>query len=65
MRLPIVREEDGSAVCAECSLCGDELYLGEQCYHINGQTVCEDCLGEYARQVFAPFAGRLGEEELR
>ena len=62
MRFPVLYEEDGSVVMGECCLCGDELYMGQQCYHINGQTICEDCLADYARQYFKSFARRLGEE---
>ena len=65
MRFPIQREEDGSRVLAECSLCGGELYEGEKCYVINGEVICGDCLEEYARQVFAGFARYAGEEEQR
>lgn len=62
MRFPMTREEDGSMAVYECELCGGELYAGEECYFINGEVVCEDCLGEYARQVFRSFARHIGEE---
>ena len=45
---------------AECDLCGGEIYRGRRYYCINGQTVCPDCLADYARAVFAGFA--CGEE---
>mgnify|MGYP003593150123 CR=1 FL=1 len=45
---------------AECDLCGGEIYRGRRYYRINGQTVCPDCLADYARAVFAGFA--CGEE---
>ena len=42
-------------VSAECALCGGEIYRGEAYYYINGQTVCWDCLADYAAQALAPF----------
>ena len=48
MRFPRIYEEDGCCTAAECDLCG------------GGQTVCPDCLADYARAVFAGFA--CGEE---
>lgn len=62
MRFCTVEEEDGSAIAALCHLCGGEIYRGEECWHINGETVCPACLEDYARQVFAPFCCRGGEE---
>lgn len=62
MRLPLPYEEDGSVAMYECSLCGGELYMGQTCYFINGEAVCEDCLADYARQFFGGFARRIGEE---
>ena len=40
---------------AHCSLCGAELYDGEAFYAINGLTVCEDCLPEFAREEYRSF----------
>ncbi len=42
-------------VSAECTLCGGEIYTGEAYYHINGSSVCQDCLPKLARQLLAPF----------
>ena len=60
MRFPRIYEEDGGRTAAECDLCGGEIYRGRRYYRINGQTVCPDCLADYARAVFAGFA--CGEE---
>ena len=56
MRFPRIYEEDGCCTAAECDLCGGEIYRGRRYYRINGQTVCPDCLADYARAVFAGFA---------
>jgi formylmethanofuran dehydrogenase subunit E len=64
MRFPILREADGSAAMGECDLCGAELWRGGAYYRVNGETVCPDCLTDYARRVFAPFLRRMGEEDL-
>ena len=37
---------------AECRLCGGELYLGECCYLLEGELVCDRCLADYARAYF-------------
>lgn len=55
MRFPLQRENDGSAVRALCDLCGGEIYWGEAFYRVDGETVCEDCVGDYARRILAPF----------
>ncbi|MBQ1674690.1 MAG: hypothetical protein II069_01440 [Oscillospiraceae bacterium] len=57
MKLPIHRD----APAVFCDLCGTELPPGGDCYRINGETVCPDCLAEYARQVFAPYRETVGE----
>lgn len=44
-----------------CCICDGEIYEGEYYYHINGEAVCEDCIGVYARQVFAPCRVMGGE----
>ena len=36
-----------------CSLCRGELYPGDPYFELDGRTVCEDCLGRYARGYFA------------
>ena len=36
-----------------CALCRGELYPGDPYFELDGRTVCEDCLGRYARIYFA------------
>ncbi len=61
MKFSPVREEDGTAVQAECCLCGGEIYEGEAYYYIDGTVFCEDCLEDYARESFRPFLVTGGE----
>lgn len=42
-----------------CSLCRGELYPGDPYFELDGQAVCEDCLGRYARRYFAPQLRRI------
>lgn len=63
MRFCAVREADGTAQAAECSLCAGAIYRGEEYYHINGAAVCCGCLEDYARQVFAPYLRKGGSGE--
>ena len=44
---------------AECSLCGDALFLGQCCYRLEGELVCEQCLPDYARVYFRSARVRL------
>ena len=46
-----------------CGLCGREIAPGGRYWHINGQSVCPACLGDFARQEFAPCLLIRGEEE--
>ena len=46
-----------------CSLCRGELYPGDPYYELDGRTVCEDCLGRYARGYFAHRLRRVGRTE--
>lgn len=55
MRFPLLYEEDGGAVRTTCDLCGGEIRWNESFYRMDGETVCEDCVGDYARQILAPF----------
>lgn len=55
MRFPLMYEEDGSTVRAVCDLCGGEIYQEETFYRVDGETVCEDCVADYARGLLAPF----------
>ena len=63
MRFPRIREEDGSCAAARCSLCGEEIYAGEEAWRVSGETVCPGCFGTFARQWFAPFAFTVGVSE--
>lgn len=46
-----------------CSLCGRELYDGDEFYAVNGAAVCEDCLTDFAREEYRSF--RLSGREWR
>ena len=46
-----------------CSLCRGELYPGDPYFELDGRTVCEDCLGRYARGYFAHRLRRVGRIE--
>ena len=48
---------------ARCSLCGGELYPGDPYFELDGEAVCEDCLGRYARRYFAHRLRRVGRSE--
>jgi len=63
LRFCSVKEEDGSAIAALCSLCGGEIYRGEEHWQFGAVRVCPSCLEEYARREFA--ANRRGEEASR
>lgn len=52
--------EPYEGVSAECSLCGGEIYRGEDYYAVNGWAICRDCLADYAAQVLAPFLVKGG-----
>ncbi len=44
---------------AACSLCGDELFVGQCCYHLGASLVCDRCLPRYARAYFSSCRVRL------
>ena len=46
-----------------CGLCRGELYPGDPYFELDGRTVCEDCLGRYARGYFAHRLRRVGRTE--
>ena len=46
-----------------CTLCRGELYPGDPYFELDGRTVCEDCLGRYARGYFAHRLRRVGRTE--
>lgn len=31
----------------KCETCGHELYEGEECYYINNNYYCEDCISDF------------------
>lgn len=64
MRLPMIREDDGSVAMLECELCGSTLYRGEMYYHVNGEVFCPACLEDYARVYLEPYMCVAGEEWL-
>ena len=61
MRFPIYDD----VPVAGCDLCGGELYRDETAYRINGETICPDCLADYARQVFSLYTFTVGREAER
>ena len=46
-----------------CTLCGRELYDGDEFYAVNGAAVCEDCLADFVREEYRSF--RLSGREWR
>ncbi len=44
---------------AACSLCGEDLFLGQCCYRLSGALLCEACLPDYARAYFRDARVRL------
>ena len=62
MRLPVIREDDGSVAMLECELCGSTLYRGETYYRVNGEVFCPGCLEDYARLYLEPYVCVAGEE---
>ena len=45
-----------------CSLCGQEITMGEEYWACNGSTVCTSCLPVFARQELAPCHEIHGKE---
>lgn len=48
---PLEPPED--IIFAYCDYCGGEIYDGETYYAINGETICTDCLRDFASGYFA------------
>ena len=46
-----------------CALCRGDLFPGDPYFELDGRTVCEDCLGRYARGYFAHRLRRVGRTE--
>lgn len=61
MRFCNIREEDGTVPAAECRLCGDTIYQGEEYYHINGEDICCGCLERFAAGAFGRYLCTGGE----
>ena len=47
-----------------CTMCGQEIGLGEEYWACNGSRICTDCLNTFARQEFAPCRETRGKEFL-
>lgn len=45
-----------------CTLCGQEITMGEEYWACNGSSVCAACLPEFARQELAPCHETRGKE---
>ena len=45
----------------ECAGCGDDIYYGDEYYEIDDKIVCEDCIGEYLYEVYAPEHRKVAE----
>ncbi len=39
----------------ECCECGAEIEKGEDYYYINGESICTECIPEYAVEMMAVF----------
>lgn len=47
---------------AVCSLCAQDIYIGESVWRCGGMTVCRDCFTQFAEDMLRPFEMKLGEE---
>ena len=45
-----------------CTLCGQEIILGQEYWHCNGSRVCASCLADFARQELAACHETRGKE---
>nr|WP_326183620.1 hypothetical protein [uncultured Oscillibacter sp.] len=45
-----------------CTLCGQEITVGEEYWACNGSRVCAGCLPEFARRELAPCRETRGKE---
>ena len=45
----------------ECDGCGDDIYYGDEYYEIGDEIVCEDCIGEYLYDAYAPEHRKVAE----
>ena len=46
-----------------CEECGGEVYAEELVYDIEGQIICEECIGWFAKKYFS--ADRVKGEEIK
>lgn len=53
---PLDPAED--VVCFHCDFCRGEIYVGDSYYSIEGEVICPDCLGRFAKQYFSDRARR-------
>lgn len=45
--------EPTEVVCFHCDFCRGEIYVGDSYYSIEGEVICPDCLGRFAKQYFS------------
>ena len=45
-----------------CTLCGQEITMGEEYWACNGNCICRACLPDFARQELSPFHEIRGKE---
>lgn len=38
--------EDSCKVCCQCSVCGEDIYEGDDCYDIGEMCICEACIDD-------------------
>lgn len=46
---PNEQSSEEGVVC-KCDMCECNLYEGEICYEINGEMICENCIGDYIKE---------------
>lgn len=46
-------EPPEDVVCFRCDSCRGEIYAGDSYYSIDGEVICPDCLGRFAKQYFS------------
>ena len=48
-----------------CTLCGQEIWQGEEYWYCNGSCVCGACFSDFARAELASYRHTRGEEDER
>ena len=61
MQHPKSRLRRSGILC--CTLCGREIGFGEEYWACNGERVCTDCLGAFARREFFLCRETRGKEQ--